>query len=141
MLELGGRTMRRGGESHKRAKSAARDTRHGFSLQTEPATKKKEADVPGITERDSVTTEVSAHTTQQPVIRIKSIYGFVYLNFVRVARRHIITGPADGNASELAESIDTMSATRRARNALQTAGYYPDLGEFWVVHCVIGRTG
>ncbi|KAG4046402.1 hypothetical protein PC123_g18214, partial [Phytophthora cactorum] len=103
---------------------------------------------PGITERDSVTTEVSAHTTQQPVIRIKSqkkrqrdAYHINILTDESVARRHIITGPADGNASELAESIDTMSATRRARNALQTAGYYPDLGEFWVVHCVIGRTG
>ncbi|KAG2924747.1 hypothetical protein C6341_g19291 [Phytophthora cactorum] len=101
-----------------------------------------------ITERDSVTTEVSAHTTQQPVIRIKSqkkrqrdAYHINILTDESVARRHIITGPADGNASELAESIDTMSATRRARNALQTAGYYPDLGEFWVVHCVIGRTG
>ncbi|KAG3062015.1 hypothetical protein PC122_g19443 [Phytophthora cactorum] len=113
-----------------------------------------------ITERDSVTTEVSAHTTQQPVIRIKSVnlrfclselrpqkkrqrdaYHINILTDESVARRHIITGPADGNASELAESIDTMSATRRARNALQTAGYYPDLGEFWVVHCVIGRTG
>ncbi|KAG3051884.1 hypothetical protein PC121_g17594 [Phytophthora cactorum] len=77
----------------------------------------------GITERDSVTTEVSAHTTQQPVIRIKSqkkrqrdAYHINILTDESVARRHIITGPADGNASELAESIDTMSATRRARN-------------------------
>ncbi|KAG2898847.1 hypothetical protein PC115_g16727 [Phytophthora cactorum] len=76
-----------------------------------------------ITERDSVTTEVSAHTTQQPVIRIKSqkkrqrdAYHINILTDESVARRHIITGPADGNASELAESIDTMSATRRARN-------------------------